>query len=269
MRIFVAHSLRDREFVDVLFDTLVRHDHQPIDTVSLRPNNLISDLSTAIHSADAVIGVISEVRPNVLFEIGFAVGAARPILIVARPPSSVPGDLAEFPLVEATMGDRLDAEEVVKRLARLPEAPSSRTADLGSVEDALRSLAQEQSLLQSVDSVEFEHLISDWLRTLGFTVRETADESYDLTITSPEKGSAIVEVKKMHPQTLVSVEAVRKVLSSLQASDAGAGIVVSSSGFTPAAMEFSRGTALRLLTLSDLMRMRTRDELLGEAQPSV
>src|SRR5438046_1918566 len=101
MKVFLAHSTRDRELADGVV-ALLRDDGHDV----FRPGeiaattHLLSEISAAIRSADVVVAIVTGGNPNVFYELGLAAGASVPTLITARPSELLPADLATVPYVQ-------------------------------------------------------------------------------------------------------------------------------------------------------------------------
>jgi HJR/Mrr/RecB family endonuclease len=74
-------------------------------------------------------------------------------------------------------------------------------------------------------------------------------------------GVVVVEVKKLSRQSRVSVEAVRQLLSAVTTIGAHTGILVTTAGFTPAAVALATGTPVLLRTIEQLVKARSGKEL--------
>lgn len=70
-------------------------------------SDLPGDLRTIIRSVDFVLGVLlgGPANGNTMFEVGLAVGAGKPVLLIGADESNVPSDLAGFPFVQASLND--------------------------------------------------------------------------------------------------------------------------------------------------------------------
>jgi hypothetical protein len=70
-------------------------------------DRLPGDLRKIIRSVDFVVGVFlcGSANRNTMFEVGLAVGAGKPVLLVVADESKVPSDLAGFPFVRASLTD--------------------------------------------------------------------------------------------------------------------------------------------------------------------
>ena len=91
------------------------------------------------------------------------------------------------------------------------------------------------------------------------------DTGVDLVITSPKDNQVmLVEVKKLSRQSRVSVEAVRRLLGAVSIAGAPLGMLVSTSGYTAAALALAAGTPILLRTLEEILAAKSTRELIGQ-----
>ena len=52
-----------------------------------------------IEHSDFVLADVSEMSPNVFYEIGYAKGLKRPVIITAKKDTEIPFDIKDFPII--------------------------------------------------------------------------------------------------------------------------------------------------------------------------
>lgn len=273
MKVFIAHSAKDREFVASIATQLRAEGHEVF-----RPNeltaqgDLLSLISSALRSADVVLAIVSNANPNVFYELGLAAGAGVPILIVANPGEALPADLASVPYVQLT-GDTLrDVQTITRRAKDLGGLSAPRAEKFASAEAALRAAIKDPAALEALAPCEFERLVAQLFRERGYEVSTkppTPDCCVDLVVRSPDDGQLLlVEVKKLSRQSRVSVEAVRRLLEAVSAVSGGAlGILVSTAGFTGAAIALGAAGPIVLKTLEEFLAARSKLDLVEFKRP--
>jgi hypothetical protein len=271
MKVFIAHSSRDRELVAGLV-TLLREDgHDVFDpTAIVAAGNVLSEISAAIRSADVVVAVVTAGNPNVFYELGLAAGASVPTLITAPVGELLPADLASVPYVQLT-GDILrDAQTIARRANELKGLSLTKPTKFESAEAALRAAIREPAVLESLSPSDFERLVMELFKERGYAVtatRSTRETGFDFAIEShKDREVVLVEVKKLSRQSRVSVETVRRLLSAVSAVGAPLGMLVATSGYTAAALAFAAGTPILLRTLEELLAAKSEKELLETEQ---
>jgi hypothetical protein len=273
MKVFVAHSIRDRDFVDVLARVMREDGHEvhlPADLAA--GTNISSAISATVRSADVFVAVVSFANSNIFYEIGLAAGANVPMLIAASAHESLPLDIASVPYVRLTGDDTRDAQVVAHRVKDLQSEVSKKSTKFESAEAALQAAVRDPQVLESLGPVEFENLIGQLLKERGFIVeslRTAPDVGADFALKSDAgKEVALVEVKKLSRQSRVSVETVRNLLSAVSNTGASRGLLVSTAGYTAAALALAAGAPILLRTLQDVLAAKSLKDLL-ETRKSV
>jgi nucleoside 2-deoxyribosyltransferase len=273
MKVFFAHSARDRELVTAIANHLRNDGHEPVRPDELGAQaDLLSEISAALRSADVVVAIVTGTNPNVFYELGLAAGAGVPTLIVARAGEALPADLARVPYVQLTGDSLRDGQTIARRVKDLEGLSSARPVKFSSAEAALRAASEDPAVLEALAPSDFEQLVADLFRERGYEVSATPptrDAGVDIVVRSPEDGQLLlVEVKKLSRQGRVSVEAVRRLLGTVSlASDVALGILVSPSGFTGAAMALAATGPVVLRTLEEILAARSKRDLVESKLP--
>lgn len=282
MKIFVAHSTRDQEFVANLSGALREVGHEVIDPLAAPVGSgWVSEVSASIRSADAVVAILTGVNPNVFYELGLAAGANVPTLLAALTGSAVPADVMAVPFVQIGGEVARDVQTIVRRVGELTRATPLSTATFDSAESALHAAAEQPAVLEAMSPVDFETLVMEFFKEQGYDVIAEAlarDAGVDFALKSPSNGSTIlVEVKKLSAQSLVSVDTVRRLKASVSVKGASFGVLVTTSGYTAAAVAMATDAPILLWTVKDLVHvvlsktitiadiLRERDRANGDA----
>jgi hypothetical protein len=257
MRVFIAHSSRDRELVLNIKEHLSQRGDQVVDPFAYTvTSQVVSQIHADMQSADVVVFLLNASSPAVYYELGYAVGAGIPVLVASASTELLPMDISALPFVACTGDSFRDAQLIAKGLERFQvkraETDLSDIVDPGGEWAAVAP--DDKELVDSLSPAAFEDMVMDWYTRKGCLIEDKAeagDRGYDFAI---RKGSRLflVEVKKMGRQTLVSVDAVRSLLGAIATSGAAGGIIVSTSNFTSAAKELAKESPLALRTFEDL-----------------
>lgn len=95
---FLAMPLKDessRDLAAVIGSVLREQGVEPLSPTDLAPTSALSEqIYGAIKRANVVVADLTGANPNVLFEVGVALGLNKPVLLISQSPSSdVPADL--------------------------------------------------------------------------------------------------------------------------------------------------------------------------------
>ena len=273
MNVFLAHSytVRDFEFLQMLAELLRDEGHQVFEPASILGERISSAISAAIHSADALVAVLTESNPNVFYELGIAAGAGVPIMIASTAEGLVPDALASVPFVKRSGDSLRDAQAIARQLDSLQRVPTPRPTRSSSAEETLREAVRDRTLLESLSPLDFEYLVAELLRERGYVIlrRQRDDAGVDLVATPQSSETRIVfEIKKLSAQSRVSVESVRRLGSAVANAHASLGVLVATGGFTPAALALASGGPILLRTLEELLAANSDNELLGPKRGS-
>lgn len=271
MKVFISYSHKDHDIAKSVIEALISRNIEPIDLMSgVIGGDLLSEISSSVRSADAVIAILSTKTPNVFLELGLAIGSGVPVLIVAAPNDPLPSDISAIPYVELTGDNSRDAHTIANRLTSLHIRERKPLQNFESAEATLRAANNDPNFLDSIKPQEFERLIAKLFEEKGFKVnqtKETRDSGFDFVLESPKHDDVIlVEAKKLSSQSKVSVETVRKLISTIPIVGATIGVLVTTSGYTAAAAALAGASSLVIHSLKDLLEAKSNEELLKKAK---
>lgn len=172
-----------------------------------------------------------------------------------------------LPAMAGPVHDRVEEEEGGSAEPWLteerdPELVAEIDIRVQAVSDALiKRLASEPSLMHSLNPRQFEELMAELYAREGFEVEltpPTRDGGVDLYLvryTSFGRLLTIVEAKRHRPDRSVGVGVVRQLYGVLEEKRANAGVVATTSFFSPEAESFQKDIGLRL-ALQDYADLR-------------
>jgi restriction endonuclease Mrr len=267
MRIFVSHTSRDKE----LAANLAAHLRESGYTVALPQDfalgrEVLGEISAAIRSAAVVVALLTEMNANVFYELGLATGANVPVIVAVRHTDSLPWDVRAVPYVQLTGDMPRDAQAIARRAEELKGLATARPVELASAEATLTEASRNPGYLDALSPVDFERLVAKLFEDRGYNVTaadRSADAGVDLIIReSNNKEIVLVELKKLNQQSRVSVDSVRTLWGALSLAGASVGLLISSSGFTQAALALASGSPVILRTLGELLAAKSARDLL-------
>jgi hypothetical protein len=261
-RIFLSCSAADRnsELAEHLKEALERLRLEQSD-ISMWPSAGYSpheDVPSLIRSCDALVAIIAKDRPNVLFEIGIAVGAGKPVILLVDADDAVPNELRAYPCIGPTREGRDITSAAVRFFRQLRPIKTRWRSDLPAPDATLRTCAENPNLLDSIDARTFERLLASWFESKGCTIDWSPDNHLtgcDFFAKSSDGKRWAVQAKKLDKQSRVSIDVVRSLLNTTALSESAGGLLVATCPFTSSATAFALNSSpkVRLLTLEELL----------------
>jgi nucleoside 2-deoxyribosyltransferase len=228
--------------------------------------DLNEEVLSAIKRCDIFVAFIYKAHPNVMFELGYALGAGKSVLLIRGNSGEIPFNVATLP---ALMIDRFDSRSISEAVQRIKRATiRSRPAirDFQNAQEMLRRMCDDESFLGEVEPRAFEECIAKVLQEKGFSAELLStrnDRGFDVEIHDffPNE-AAVVQVKKQNRNSRLSVSEVQRVVGSAVTARAARAIIVTSGGFTASARFFADESPIRvvLLTIDELADL-TREGL--------
>lgn len=232
--IVIVHSGRQAMTVQWLLDQLTPFGHQVIDShdVVAFGESWGEAVLGAIRSCEFVLGIMDDRSDNILFELGYAFGQQKTVILVSTSDVTIPSFLQDVIWIRLQKLDDGSAIQVVGAIQVLAEKRQARAQ-------------AAEGMVRALDHREFERGVSKWFVERGAMVSKVGssgsrDQGFDLLVTDRATSKVYaVELKNVSANNLVSVDAVRQLTSSVMEAQADAGILITASDYTPSAKEFA------------------------------
>jgi len=220
-------------------------------------NNNIDSLQRYIKKSDVVIAIVNNYSNNVYYEIGYATGLGKQVLIVCSSDVDLPSNLNGLIYFE---GSSYNAEVAYKVLDYLnKDIKSYNNFDLIDFDlETIVSVFETNNIdFEQLDYEHFEKIIMKSFENNGYMVvskKSAKDYGYDFMIFDKDGNKYLIEVKKRSLGTKISINTVQQLLGAIHAYNAKGGIIISSSGFTDSALNFSEKCIpkIQMWTMEDL-----------------
>jgi hypothetical protein len=227
----------------------------------------------ALADADGIVVIMGEMSASVLFEVGYAVGAGKPVILVRENGGDVPAELAYLPLVriDPAVLDKSTAD--VLRWVSLVEGAIPAKARRPDIHEAVKLYQQDPAAFERLRPEDFEAALLDLFKNLAAEVvvpSRSKDGGIDILLHQFEGHPLVlVEVKKFSSSNRVPLDHVAKLLQAVEYANGNRGILVSASGFTASAREFARrvGGRIELWDMPEVIRRSTMG--LAAPEPAV
>lgn len=209
-----------------------------------------TSIADQIDKCDILIAFLIENDPNVMnvaYELGYAMGRGKKILIVAEQNSFVPFDvrLAEYVLLSNYDSVRMiyNIIDVIERIKPINQKPDS--VEVRSYRDLLNLYCDNPFMFEQIEPVDFENAIYEWFISKGIKAEKNIDyrDLGDFILTGYNNNrKTLVEVKKYNLNKRVSVGVLQRFLGAIYFSHSDSGIFISSSGYTDSAIHFAKSS---------------------------
>lgn len=257
MNIFISSSFSDHEFFGVLVHILSGRGHR---VVSVSADLVVGEAITRhLRNSEVLIACMpvgDRINPNVFWEIGYGMGCGVPTVIVGSNMELPISHLREMPFIVRSGDPYRDALAVATQVDEMTISSPVPVTEFATAEATLLAAVRDNWRLEAISPLRLEELVASLFAERGFDVRlsKTKDGGVDIILMSKgERDVVAVEVKKLNRQTLVSVDAVRRLAWTLQAVGANHGLLVTTSGFTAAATSFASTERVSLCTIAQLL----------------
>jgi hypothetical protein len=260
-KIFISHSHSDAPKISVLAELLVSQG-----IVVMRPDELVqeaewhAEILSSIRRCSIFVAFISdEPMPNVMLELGYALGAGIPVILVRRPESRIPFDVAALPVIEFDEHDPGSLFAIVEAIRSKARADMTKEEHFQVDMDRIDYVLRDSESLEQLSPRDFESTVLALLQKLGFDAEQmppTHDGGYDILIKDPRTSAlTVVEVKKYQRNGMVGVAQVCQLLGAMTVSNASSAILITNSQFSASARDMAKRAPrpLLLMTLGDLV----------------
>ncbi|MDB5347277.1 MAG: endonuclease [Schlesneria sp.] len=216
------------------------------------------EILTAIKRCDVFIAWIGKPHPNVMFELGYALGAGKTVLLIRAGDGKIPFELASFPVLAIEELSPRSLAEVAERINQATIKLPAERPDFRTARDKLRHMCDDESYLDAVAPREFEDSIAAFLKEMDLQTELLPvrnDKGFDITI-EYENCLYVVDAKKLNRNSRLSVVEIQRLLGAATFAEARGAILVTSGGFTATAKYFAHDAPITIVLL-------TIDELVG------
>lgn len=274
--IFISHPQTETYLIELLGHELIARGFVVSGAHNIEPGeNWQSAILSGIKRSHAVIAYLGpdEPNPNVMLEIGYAIGAGKKIVLIADGPSRIPLDIASLPVftsdkpmsISPTATHRL-IDEVVEYVGGLTPDDRITEQPQGSAREVLAHVVDDPSILERIAPREFEELIARFFSELGFDVELTAqnrDGGFDIVLNGVfGHRMVVVETRRYTPQARLGVNEVQRLVGAAVVARATCAILVTTGSFTRSAIDFASQAPINV-------ELYTIEELLSVAPESI
>lgn len=217
----------------------------------------VYDVQNTIKRCDILISFIDYLNTPNFFEIGFAAGLGKQILIICRPGIELPWSLRKFNYINGFIDD----SSIVYEIQRVLEKDAGNYIKLQDYDIKAENIKDiyysNYNVFEQIEAHQFEGIVLELFKRKGYKVFDNDnDYGYDFIFEDSEGKKVIVEIKKYNQNFRVSIGEIHKLLGAVHAYKAQGGLLLSSSGFTKSAINFaqSNNELIRLWDMDEMFR---------------
>lgn len=241
--VFISHSRNSKDalFIQDLVKELRTYEFELVGGLE-NLYDFSSNVINYIKKCNLFIAVITSQDPNIFFEVGYALGGRKQVLIVCSPNIDLPPDLANVVSIRGELYDTNILFDVVRQAQKMKIQESVGQKEFKDLNSILQTYRTDPEYFDQIEPLEFERMIQEWFRAGGFDPKSHSsqiDEGYDFFIEKFKEQRVIVEVKKLNRSSRLSIGQVQKLMGAVYAMEADAGILISTAEFTSSAKDFA------------------------------
>lgn len=236
----------EHSFIEMLRNELERFDFR---IINVFPNIICSDFElentnqNSINKCDLLIAIISEYNPNVFFELGYAIGRGKQILIVGSIGIDLPRSLKNINYIVGDPYEKNIIFEIINQIEKMKFIQTKKVENINDLEFLINSYDNDQDFFDKIEPIQFEEIIGQFFRRMNYEIypNENPNEyGYDFLITNyGNYGKTLVEIKKYNRNSKISVGQIQQFLGAIYFNKAECGIFITTSGFTRSAIDFA------------------------------
>ena len=257
---FAYDDFRAREVLSSARGKLEHLGYEALSPLDLKPGDDWAYSTTdLLKRASVVIAFVTERSPNVLFETGYAYGLGKNLVLVSDM-STLPFDLRTVSAIDARSSPTEIAFEIVRQISRLESSGWQPEVALPkNLREMLEASVRRPELFELVSREAFERAIAEEFIALRFEVdfpQGSHESGFDMRLRDFARRSMLVEVKKLNPNSKVSISSVQQLLGAAHAYEDSAALLICTSDFTNSAREFAlrQSSKITLWSLFELKR---------------
>ncbi len=255
--IFFTFSYADYRAREVVASARGKLEHLGYETfclLDLKPGDESEQSTTEmLKRASVVISFLNERSSNVLFETGYAYGLGKHLILVSDV-STLPFDLRTVAAIDARSSPSEIAFEIIRAVSRLESSSWQPNIDVpANLRGMLEASVHRPELFELVSRDAFEKAIVEEFTSRGFGVdfpQGSHESGFDMRVHDPTRRSMLVEVKKLNPNSKVSISSVQQLLGAAHAYEDSAALLICTSDFTNSARAFASRQSAKILLWS-------------------
>ena len=247
-KVYLSYSFKkiDQIFLESLENEFRRYGIQVVNKDTFRLHyytDLASSMQNLINNCDLLIAFLTEANNNIIFELGYALGKGKKVLIVSDETVTMPEALENVSYIRSKYNDKL-IYDIINYISSIKFSQQhDKIENFSDFKSLIESDRYDPSALDQIEPMKFEDFIYEWFDTQCVNIfrnENREDVGYDFLLTNYHNyKKTLVEVKKYNSNSKVSVGKIQQFLGAIYFNEADSGIFISSSGYTKSAINFA------------------------------
>jgi HJR/Mrr/RecB family endonuclease len=259
----ISNSIKNKEYIEYVYSILQEDDY--IITDSFQSGKLRSfeyDLNS-IKKADYILVFALYSEPDIFTKVGYSIGLKKNTFLFVKPfvldkPELSNSSIDNFIVNELTYNNISETIDSFIQEMDIETEQFLNQLNNYDVSSKLNRLNSEEKLLRILSPRDFEEIVLNYFKEKGYEIEipnAKYDFGYDFAI-EKDGNKYIVEVRKTN-ESKVSVPEISALFNSIIDTKSSGGYIISSSGFTKAAMDYGLNSPynVELLDINGLLSL--------------
>ncbi len=220
-----------------------------------------NDVYSRISECDLFIAIVDKEKSSFfLYELGYAQGAGKKIILLSMESSNIPSMFKNHLYFKF---DISKYDKIIHSISNeLEESKSIKESNFSTI---INNIYRDSNFIHHYSHKDFEIKIKNLFEHKGYSCeynRNKLDIGYDLFIKDfSYNKNALIECKKFDTNKKVSIETVYQLLNELILNKIEIGIIITTSTFTNSAIEFAKKIEEKEILLWDLNKLKEETTL--------
>lgn len=260
--VFISHSRFDQEKARALADAFRKERvNVYLADDAFYGQDWHAEIMASIRRSHLFVAFLDDLTPNVMLELGCALGASKEVFLIASREARIPADIASLPISRLDFFDKESFYWLCESLVEKINHRDGGERFASNYPRGLRNLLENPSELDKMSGEEFEREAKEYFFSIGLNVlphdARWSVSGYDFIVVDGLSGAEIpVELKKYSINTKVGLSSVYQLLGSMSVSGYRGAILLTTGSFSASALNMARKapTPVWAVTLEELVQ---------------
>ncbi len=241
-KIYISYSHKDNEINYIIKNLKDYFDDNSINVITIEDfyqYNIFQSITDIIDGCSIFICFMEKDNPNIMFELGYALGKNKKIILVSDF-NDIPYDLKQLRFIRKSS----DISEILLSIEESLEYTRNHYNNMLSKYDykqLIYRFIEEPSFLDNIEPIEFEDIVYMWLTENGLNVQKTAhnrDLGCDFILYTQSGKKVAIEVKKYRHTSKLSITVLRQLIGIMTVEHFDAGIIINTGQYTNSLLHY-------------------------------